>query len=134
MKLGFLLLASLLLLLACSPEDSPEFTVPTPTSVAQADIAEDSDRVYYLAVVGDDFSHQAAEQLLLALLADDIAITNAWYPQVPSDCECVICVACMVVELEAPDQTMLEHGFIDDPASELWVCNCGVDQFWQYTF
>ena len=134
MKLGFLLLASLLLLLACSPEDSPEFTVPTPTSVAQADIAEDSDRVYYLAVVGDDFSHQAAEQLLLALLADDIAIATAWYPQMMSTCKCGTCVACMVVELEAPDQTMLEHGFVDQPDSELWSCNCGIDDFWQYTF
>ena len=132
MKLGFLLLASLLL--ACSPEDSRKETVPEPTSVAQADIAEDSDLVYYLAVGGDDFSQQAAEQLLLALLADDISIANAWYPQVPSPCLCGICVACVVVELAAPEQGILMHGFIDDPASELWVCNCGVDQFWQYTF
>lgn len=80
MKLGFLFLVSLLILPACSSEDPPEVTVPTPTDAAYADIAEDSDRVYFLAVDGEDFSQQAAEQLLLALLADDISITNAWYP------------------------------------------------------
>ena len=134
MKLGCMLLASLLLLAACSSEDSPEVTVPTPTSVAHSDIAEESDRGYYLAVVGDDFSQQAAEQLLLAMLADDIAITSAWYPQVNSTCECVICVACAVVELAEPDHAILQHGFIDQPDSKLWVCNCGIDDFWQYTF
>ena len=132
MKLGFLLLASLLL--ACSPEDSRKETVPTPTSVAQADMAEDSDRVYYLAVGAEDFSQQAAEQLLLALLADDIAIANAWYPQMMSTCKCATCVACVVVELAVPDQGILRHGFIDELGSGGWVCNCGVDQFWQYTF
>ena len=134
MKLGCIFLAPILLLLACSSEDSPEVTVPTPTSVAHADIAEESDRVYYLAVVGDDFSQQAAEQLLLAMLADDIAITSAWYPQVNSTCKCASCVACVVVELAAPDQAILQHGFIDQPDSKLWVCNCGIDDFWQYTF
>ena len=134
MKLGSLFLAPLLLLLACSSEDSPVVTVPTPTSAVHSDIAEESDRVYYLAVGGEDFSQQAAEQLLLALLAVDIAIATAWYPKLTSPCECVICVACVVVEIAAPDQAILMHGFVDDPASGPWVCNCGVDDFWQYTF
>ncbi len=133
MKLGSLFLALLLVLLACSSDDSPEVTVPTPTVAALADIAEDSDRVYYLAVDGEDFSQQAAEQLLLALLADDITITNAWYPQVASACMCMGCVACVVVELAAPDQGILQHGFVDQPDSGLLVC-CGPDEFWQYTF
>ena len=134
MKFRFLFLVSFLLPLACSSEDSPEVTVPTPTGAVQADIAEDSDLVYYLAIVGEGFSQQAAEQLLLAMLADDIAIANAWYPKMTSPCKCGTCVACVVVELAAPDQAILMHGFIDDPASGSWVCNCGVDDFWQYTF
>ena len=121
MKLGFMLQASLLLILACSPEDSRKVTVPTPTSVAHADIAEESDLVYYMAVDPADHAAQPAEQLLLALLEDDIAIANAWYPQVPSDCECAGCIACVVVELAAPDQRILMHGFVDDPDSGLWL-------------
>ena len=134
MQFRFLFLVSFLLPLACSSEDSPEVTVPTPTIAVQADIAEDSDRVYYFAVGAENFSQQAAEQLLLAMLADDIAIANAWYPKMMSLCKCGTCVACVVVELAAPDPAILMHGFVDDPASGPWVCNCGVDAFWQYTF
>ena len=106
--------------------------LPQPMHVPTSEIAAESERAYYFVWDLDGDIIAEAEQILLTLLADQIPVLNAWFPSSGSTCECVICVACIVIELQMPDPKILNHGFLDDAAG--WVCNCGVDGMWLYRF
>ena len=128
MKATGLLIA--LTLVSCAEREAND-ALPEPSIVSPSEVAEDSDRVYYLANSGAQ-TREEAEQLLLALLEDQIPVVNAWFPRSGSTCECAMCVACIVVELDTPDPKITAHEFGEDPGG--WVCNCGVDGMWHYGF
>ena len=129
------LLAIVLTVATCSEPDTRtglRTVLPQPTLVPTSEIVAESERVYYMVPSAERDVIAEAEQILLTLLEDQIPVLNAWLPSSASTCACVICVACIVIELQMPDRKILNHGFLDD--AEGWVCNCGVDGMWLYRF
>ena len=119
-----------LTLFSCAEKEAND-TLSEPSIVSPSEVAVDSDRVYYLVNSGAQ-TREEAEQILRALLEDQIPFVNAWLPRSESTCKCGLCVACVVVELETPDSTIIGHGFDEDHGG--WSCNCGVEEMWYYSF
>ena len=115
---------------ACTDKEVGD-TLPAPSVVSPLEVVENSDRVYYMVKSGAK-TREEAEQILLALLEDEIPVSNAWFPSSGATCKCATCVACIVIELQLPEPKILDHGFLEDEG--VWVCNCGVDGMWLYRF
>ena len=120
-----------LTLVSCAEREAND-ALPEPSIVPTSDIVAESERVYYMVWSAEGDLIAEAEQILLALLEDQIPVLNAWFPSSASPCACPGCAACIVVELKAPDQEILEHGFQEQTG--FWVCNCGVEEMWYYSF
>ncbi|MEE9162883.1 MAG: hypothetical protein V3U35_07925 [Candidatus Neomarinimicrobiota bacterium] len=119
-----------LTIVSCAEKEAT-VALPDPSIVSPSEIAEDSDRVYYIANSGPK-TREDAEQILLVLLEDQIPVLNAWFPTSASICACPNCTECIVIELQMPNSKILNHNFLED--AENWTCNCAVEEMWYYSF
>ncbi len=93
-----------------APNDIPD--IPEPTVVGYSVVYGALGEATYF-VFGFDEA-QGAKPILRELLASGIAIRRAWLPHGPSPCLMML-LSQMIVELEAPDARILDHGFTADP-------------------
>lgn len=102
-----------------------------PVSVPIEDVPQESGRIYYAnwCVLPEDVVSTGTE-LLAGLLAGGIDVRRAWLPEYCSPCECVSCVAGIVLELGAPSSAVASHGF--RPEIGPWAFNCGVQSMWRF--
>lgn len=109
-------------------------SLPTPTLV-DTEYFSDTGATYYKYWTFFGMQEPPCEcsELLRELLDDGIQIKNAWFPASPTPCMVVGAVTIAGVELMAPDDDILDFGFVSDPDSS-WVINCGVQGMWHYSF
>ncbi len=142
--------AALLLGLAACQDNpvTPETFIPEPETALTSTIAAPVDTfpgpadaaIYYHR--GEDPETQAlddAEPLLETLLENNLALENAWVPILSSvevECGASNVYPALVVQLEAPDDRILEYGFVQNPAEVTppFYPNCGIEEFDHYAF
>lgn len=153
-RLSLFTVAALLLLMAgCQDAPvAPDVALPTPETVALDRIEEpvapapeenpQAEALYFYIYDGSTEANAAANQspaLLERLLESGIALQAAWNPilesvQVP--CGAPNVYPALVVELQAPDRSILDYGFVADPGGlepPLYP-NCGIEKFQYYNF
>ena len=122
---------------ACSDTQEPvipDQSLPTPTLVDTQDFPDTGATYYRLwTFFGMQEPPRECSELLAELVDDEIQIKNAWFPVTGTPCMAVGAVTIVGVELMAPDDDILDFGFVSDPES-WWVINCGVQGLWHYSF
>lgn len=109
--------------------------VPEPEIVDLAQLPSLSDNVYYLVITieNQERLENGPEPVLEELLANGFHLKNAWYPLGPILCMAIGAVKALVVELEEPNDKIVDFDFIAEPKKWM-IINCSIGSYEYYTF
>ena len=109
---------------SCSTQVDEPRDVPFPKPVGVEVIPQPFDQGFYFLHGWDEGA--GVEEILETLLAEGFQVQRAWVPDRdrPGPCMVFAQLTQLVVELQAPDGTMLDHGFTQDTGNvHLGHCN-----------
>ena len=108
---------------------------PVLTRTDGSEIPDNGLNIYYMIDMDwyiGDCMNQPQVNILNTLIKNGFKIRNAWYPASPVLCKAMNAIEAMVIELEYPNDRILEYGCIEEPGR--WLINCGVKSFYHYAY